>query len=153
MSTLGQVRREFESSITIWQDKFIVEELTSVGISYEQVLAWSRELEKITEASNEVKKKEQLEEKEHFLSFGSCQVLKSLYSSLGNILRDGNFYLSSYRMVKYQSTRVDTNGKHIVFTLGFWCLNPEVTFKLLTSVSKAVVLTSGTLSPVCIIWD
>ncbi|PJF18013.1 hypothetical protein PSACC_02152 [Paramicrosporidium saccamoebae] len=147
MSTLGQVRRDFESSITIWQDKFIIEELTSFGISYEQVVAWSRELDKIADASNEVKKKEQLEEKEHFLSFGSCQVLKGLYSSLGNILRDGNFYLASYRMVKYQSTRVDTNGKHIVFTLGFWCLNPEVTFKSLTNVSKAVVLTSGTLSP------
>lgn len=146
-STRGQVRRDFETSMTIWQEMNIVEELRSIGISYEQVVVWSRELQKIIDASSETKKKEQLEEKEHYLSFGSCQLLKGLYSSLKCILCDGNHYLSSYRMVKYQSTRVDTNGKHIVFTLGFWCLNPEVTFKSLTNSCKSVILTSGTLSP------
>jgi Fanconi anemia group J protein len=50
-------------------------------------------------------------------------------------------------MVKFQSTKVDNMGKRILFTLGFWCLNPEVIFRDLTTTCKAVILTSGTLSP------
>lgn len=152
ISERGVVRRDFETSITIWQDKSIVDELQSVGINYQQASSWLRELQKIVEKIDEQPKasrrEEPLEEKVHLLSFGSCQALKGLYNGLFNMLRDNNLYLSSYRMVKYQSTKIESSGRRVVLTLGFWCLNPEVIFKPLVSQTKSVILTSGTLSPV-----
>lgn len=38
-------------------------------------------------------------------------------------------------------------GKHPVFTLGIWCLNPAIIFRDITSQARNVILTSGTLSP------
>ena len=152
ISDRGIVRRDFETSITIWQDKSIVEELQSIGINYQQAVSWLRELQKIVDKGDGQgrgsRKEEVLEEKEQLLSFGSCQLLKGLYNGLMNILRDNNLYLPSYRMVKYQTTKTDTTGRRIVFSLGFWCLNPEVIFRSLVRETKSVILTSGTLSPV-----
>lgn len=50
-------------------------------------------------------------------------------------------------MVKYQSTKTDSAGRRVIFTLGFWCLNPEVIFRSMVNATKSVILTSGTLSP------
>lgn len=57
-------------------------------------------------------------------------------------------YLPAYRMVKYQSSRMGPNGKTLVFCLGLWCLSPEVIFSDVKRLTKSIILTSGTLSPV-----
>lgn len=59
-------------------------------------------------------------------------------------------YLPAYRMVKYQSSRMGPNGKTLVFCLGLWCLSPEVIFNDVKRLTKSIILTSGTLSPVII---
>lgn len=100
-SSRGQQRRDFESSITIWQDREIIEELHSLGITYEQAITWSRGLQKITDRIQEAqtkgaggggagqggRKEEQLEEKEHLLSFGSCQILKGTIIAASHLCR------------------------------------------------------------------
>lgn len=63
------------------------------------------------------------------------------------VLQESSQYLPSYRMVKYQSTKTDSGGRRVIFTLGFWCLNPEVIFRSMVNATKSVILTSGTLSP------
>lgn len=152
-SERGSERRDFESSIHVWQDKEIVEELKSLGIVYEQVINWQRELQRIIDKSQEAidhrgNREQALVEKTHLLSMGSCQILKGIYYSLSNLLRDNTRHLSSFRLVKYQTVKSDpTRGRYVLFTLGFWCLNPEVVFSQLIEKTKSVILTSGTLSP------
>ncbi|RUP49480.1 helicase C-terminal domain-containing protein [Jimgerdemannia flammicorona] len=43
-----------------------------------------------------------------------------------------------------EGTRVESEWVH---KLGFWCLNPGVTFHAISTVARSIILTSGTLSP------
>lgn len=80
MSLRGQVRRDFETSTTIWHGDQIIQELQSIGISHDGLASWSRELSKIVDKANETQKRREDRpvEKEFILSFGSCQVLKGV---------------------------------------------------------------------------
>lgn len=169
----GRVRTDFETTVTTWQDNLIIEELNALGFTFNYLSQGMNCLKKIMDRALEMKEDPQPPAelfqrlREHLndntasgpyqdegaptmtLSVGSCQILMSFYYSLTNLLRDNNRYLSAYRMVKYQTTKIDPNaGKRFIFTLGLWCLNPEVTFNQLLHGSKSVILTSGTLSPV-----
>ncbi len=170
-TTLGVVQRDFETSTTVWSGKNIIEELASLGITQEAVQVWHRELERIVDGSEDREAASSLDDRwspydeeaegviafernpslgapaKASLSMGHVQILSQMYNALDNMMRSGGRFLSSYRMVKYQTSTVTVDGKRMVTTLGFWCFNPEVTFSELASQCKSVILTSGTLSP------
>lgn len=92
VSGRAQLRREFESSMHIWQDGGIIDELASLGINSTHLSVWHSDLDKISEKSKEVVGPAQLAEEVHakqrrddptdknpryppLLSTGSMQVL------------------------------------------------------------------------------
>lgn len=92
VSGRAQLRREFESSMYIWQDEGIMEELASLGITPTSLSVWHSDLDKIAEKSKEAVGPAQLAEEVHakqkrddptdkkpryppLLSTGSIQVL------------------------------------------------------------------------------
>jgi Fanconi anemia group J protein len=93
-----------------------------------------------------------------WLSQGSCRILGSLYLCLNNIFHNSQKHLDSFRMIRQREYKFGTIIKILSFvddarkkiaidTIAFWCLNPEVVFREIAESAKAVILTSGTLSP------
>jgi len=85
-------------------------------------------------------------------------VLESFLTTLEFMLSDGQMFARDFKMVIQQIEVIAPTPKARgrgrlrpqvtkSYSLGIWCLNPEIAFRALADKCRSIVLTSGTLSP------
>eukprot|EP00899_Mesostigma_viride_P027820 jgi/Mesvir1/8222/Mv12510-RA.2 len=81
----------------------------------------------------------------------SLSTLEGLFTILDFMLGDDGQNLQSYRLaiLKYSKWNDSTRSSLMTVDLCLWCLNPAVAFTKVASKARSVILTSGTLSPMC----
>lgn len=170
--------QSFETKIDIYEGQDIINELMKLGINSATVEMWSSHLQDIEEASRKLMTQKLQQDspndrrtplmEEKVLSSGACRILTGFFFTLQNIFEESNAKIEAFRLVKYSTFKMSNphkiiimiilffyfnfilvkNEKREVIEMGFWCLSSEVIFKPIASQARAVILTSGTLSPV-----
>ena len=148
--------RSFESNIDIFEGQGLVDELQHLGLTRVTIESWAKDVEKISESSFKIFTAQMGRGadldcgKERCLSTGFIKILSSLFSTLKNIFKDERRNLNAFRLVRYDTVKLDplrNNIRRRESTMGFWCLSSEVIFEEISQKAKAIILTSGTLSP------
>ena len=162
------VQIEYEVRNKVWSGDAFLNVLEEWGVN-------SSTLSKLRESFDEAKKREdeefneedgeedisKQEKFETFLNSTSIAVLEGIFFVIDNMFHLDHMYKHDYKVAlietkEYVTQRPDpTRGfvrihrkpvKQKVLNLHFWCLNPAVSFKKMSS-SHSIILTSGTLSP------
>eukprot|EP00850_Spirogloea_muscicola_P004440 SM000019S04984 [mRNA] locus=s19:321229:329309:- [translate_table: standard] len=75
----------------------------------------------------------------------TAATLEGLFTSLTFLLDENKERLRDFRLVVQKIFNQDAGMSKVTFNL--WCLNPAVAFDELAKLSRSIILTSGTLSP------
>lgn len=136
-------KREFERYCSCWTGDKALRELQAAGIAQDYFPLLQQCALKAIKAASEAEKNE------IHLSGLSASTLEGLFSSLTYFFSENGQGASDYQLSlqKYvkRDERMAVQGWTHSFSL--WCLNPSVVFKEIAESSLAVILTSGTLSP------
>eukprot|EP00118_Oscarella_pearsei_P015777 m.145170 g.145170 ORF g.145170 m.145170 type:complete len:614 (+) comp38414_c0_seq4:1803-3644(+) len=88
------------------------------------------------------------------LTSAALTVLETIFLLLGFLMDHDAKYAEDYRIAAgrtlasgKESRWRSTDDKDVTHTINFWCFNPAVAFSYVGSVSRCIVLSSGTLSP------
>jgi DNA repair helicase Rad3 len=92
---------------------------------------------------NEEKKSSRL----NCLSQHSLSLLESFSMIIDFIFSENCAHLKDYRLVMTRETEKSESSTKWSTSIGFWCMNPSVSFKNMCRGTHSIILTSGTLSP------
>ncbi|XP_005986876.1 Fanconi anemia group J protein isoform X2 [Latimeria chalumnae] len=168
-SSNSLVEQGYETSSRVWSGKDMVAIFHNMGITSATFSILKRHLAIVTEKEE---KTTMLSGREEVLQIPTISspsqiVLKGLFMVMEFLFRDDSRFANDYRVALQQtytwvnrpdvpdqsgfftrpSNRRSVRQKTAVHMLNFWCLNPAVAFSDLSSSSRTIVLTSGTLSP------
>ncbi|CAM6101394.1 unnamed protein product [Calypogeia fissa] len=135
-------KSEFERHWSCWTAGKALQELRAAGIaieSFEVLLNFSRKA--VSAASDE--------DKNH-LTGRSAKVLEGLFRVLQFMLQNSARRAVDYQLVVQKFVRREKAlfGPVWVVCVSLWCLNPAVVFEEISTASRSIIVTSGTLAPV-----
>ncbi|KAL2918010.1 hypothetical protein HK105_202424 [Polyrhizophydium stewartii] len=139
--------REFNRSMRIWAGSEIGKLLAEMGILAGNISVVTHAYKAISAANAAADRHGMVAM--HILSNRTLATIGSIVMVLGFIFAPGESYMDDYRMVlsKTENERPRDGDPPWVYAFSFWCLNPAVIFREIASLTRSVILTSGTLSP------
>ncbi|RUS20706.1 hypothetical protein BC937DRAFT_94556 [Endogone sp. FLAS-F59071] len=88
------------------------------------------------------------------ISTKALKILEGVFMVFGYIFQEDRTFIDDYKMALIKKIQRKKFGQQDlpaesewIYQLGFWCLNPGVTFHAISSMARSIILTSGTLSP------
>ncbi|XP_037019650.2 Fanconi anemia group J protein [Artibeus jamaicensis] len=163
------VERDYESSCKIWSGSEMLLDLHKMGITTATFPILQGHLSAVLQKEEKVSsifgKEEAIEVP--IISASTQVMLKGLFMVLDYLFRQNSRFADDYKVAIQQTytwiNLTDTSDKNGLFAvpknkkrsrqktavhvLNFWCLNPAVAFSDINGKVWAIVLTSGTLSP------
>lgn len=134
---------DFEHYASSWRGSKAIQELRLAGTcleTFQVLLECSKKA--IGAASNP-------DETVNHLSGRATIAIEGLFSALKFMLQENGRRAGDYQLVVRRFVKRD-EGLAVtgwVTTVSLWCLNPGVVFEDIASVTRSIILTSGTLSP------
>ncbi|KAJ8328749.1 hypothetical protein O5D80_002730 [Batrachochytrium dendrobatidis] len=139
---------EFSKSLKIWQGPEISQLLGDMGILPGSIPMITQAYATIQETMGSSDKFKLL--KREYPSQRSLQLIGGLVMILRFLFSFDPDFINDYRMVLTKSENESRVKDSLpwVYTFSFWCMNPAVIFKHIESMTKSIILTSGTMSPI-----
>ncbi|XP_057974456.1 uncharacterized protein LOC131162218 isoform X2 [Malania oleifera] len=136
-------KREFQHYFSCWTGDKALKELQEANISQQYFLILQECVKKaIRDASD-------TELSLPHLSGPSVTTLEGLFSSLSYFFSGNGLHIYDYQLVLRHYVKRDAGNcsGSWMYTFSLWCLNPAVVFKGIADITRSMILTSGTLSP------
>ncbi|KAI8928690.1 helicase C-terminal domain-containing protein [Entophlyctis helioformis] len=148
----GFTIHEFDRSLRVWAGADIVSTLAQMGIQPGSVSLYAQALKSIETVYRNREKNDKKDKNTPItLSRRSRHVVSGLIMVLQLILSETYDHAKDYRLVLIKKQNLHQTlpiaGPDWLYSISFWCLNPAVIFRDIASQARAVVLVSGTLSP------
>ncbi|KAH6567719.1 hypothetical protein BASA62_005934 [Batrachochytrium salamandrivorans] len=140
--------QEFRRSIRIWSG-------SEINRALEEMEIFSTNIEMISQSYATIHSSTATNDKSNphalqTLHKRSLQIIGAIVMILKWLFSSDADYINDYRMVltKSEGDSRQKDGPTWIYTFSFWCLNPAVIFKEIESLTRSIILTSGTLSPI-----
>ncbi|KAI8060165.1 helicase C-terminal domain-containing protein [Gongronella butleri] len=150
--------QEFERRVKVWSGPQIVENMDNLQISKQNLAdillpAFNEalELRQAADEEDELLEEEAQEAGQRKIMKGlpmsDLRVLQGLFMVLKYLFQEDQDHQDDYSMVLIKQIAPQSTLGNWKLKLGFWCHNPGIVFRELSALTRSVVLTSGTLSP------